>query len=85
MIIARGQDQETKKEFLLLGLTRENHERMMDGKPIRLTAESHGGGIPEGLTIVIFYGEKGDDLVNLIKHAIRPETKIYVDPRLKNP
>ncbi len=48
---------------LILGLSRENISRLMDGKPIRITEESHGVKMPEGTsTIGIVFGETEEQL-----------------------
>lgn len=50
------------REYLFLGLTDANVQRLMKGEPIRVTAETHGGAIPEGWTIGIVYGANKEEL-----------------------
>lgn len=82
MIIARG-NSEGVLELLMIGLSRENVNRLVDEKPINLTRESHGKGIPEGWNVVIFFGETETDCVNKIQAAIRPQTVVHIDSRIK--
>jgi len=42
---------------LLLGVSRENITRLVDGKPIRVSRATHGNCLPEGQTIVIVFSE----------------------------
>jgi hypothetical protein len=55
MVIARscGAD---GQEFLLLGLSRANIDRLQAGQPIRISRGSHGTAVPEHLTISIITG-----------------------------
>jgi hypothetical protein len=83
MIIARSKKPDGG-ELLLLGLSRENVQRLTDGQPIRLTRKTHGDGIPDKWTIGIMFGETERDMAELLRQEglITPETKTYVDPRL---
>lgn len=83
MIILRGTSPEG--EILMLGLSRENVNRLTEGKPIRIRPETHGNGIPQGWTIAIFFGETELEMQTALKKAgaIGPNTKIMIDPRLK--
>lgn len=56
MLIATS-DLEAEGTLLVLGLSHENIKRLQDGKPIRVTRESHGLAVPAGLKLVIFTGE----------------------------
>ena len=82
MMIARTTTETA--EFILLGLSRENIDRLLNGKPIRLRRETHGEGVPEGWTIGIMFGETEMEMKRALEDAgvLGPETKIKVDPRL---
>lgn len=57
MLIARGRDDDSGVEALILGLSRGNIERLLQGKPIRITRATHGDGIPENWLLCILFGE----------------------------
>jgi hypothetical protein len=82
MIIARATDKDS--ELLILGLSRENVTRLLDGQPIRIRRKTHGDGVPEGWEIIILWGETESTMhAAFVKHGlIGPETKIHRDPRL---
>jgi len=84
MIIARSKTK--KAQIIMLGLSRENINRMLDGKPVHVREETHGEGIPAGWEIVIFFGETEKEMHEMfIKGGmIGPETKMKIDPRLKS-
>jgi hypothetical protein len=78
MLIASAQGPE--KRFLVLGVTRENITRLLAGRPIRLSAESHPG-IPADLVLAIVFGETEGDLMRDMRAAIGADTQIVVVPR----
>lgn len=87
MLIARGtseSDDGKKGELLILGLTNENIRRLVQGKPMKLTRETHGEGVPEGWEIAILFGRTEDDLAQMLREAgaIDADTKINRDPKL---
>lgn len=86
MMIARATSDDGKTEVLLLGLSRVNVERLMQGKPIRIAQETHGEGIPEGWKILILFGETENDMREELRAAgvIDAQTKETTDPRLNN-
>jgi hypothetical protein len=67
-----------QREYLFLGLTDANIQRLMKGEPIRLTAQTHGGAIPEGWTIGILYGANKEELRIELERAgiIDPGTEL---------
>lgn len=83
MIIARASDA-GKGEFLILGLSRKNLDRLTDGQPIRMTPQTHGDGVPAGWTINILFGETEGQIVKDLQEAglLSQGTKIHADPRL---
>ncbi len=85
MIIARGigRDDGDGDELLLLGLSLRNIEELVKGRPIRLTTESHGAGVPLGWTILIVVGETEASLAAKLKEAgvVDSETCIVAQPR----
>ena len=84
MLIARSIF-ENGKQFLLLGLSRENIRRLQADEPIRLTRETHGDRIPQGWVIGILFGETERDMEDQLRKGgfISEQTKTYIDPRLK--
>ena len=84
MMIARN-NETPGREFLLIGLSKENIARLQEGKPIQIQRSTHGDGVPDGWTIAIMYGETELAMHDALKGAgvLRPDTKINIDPRLK--
>jgi hypothetical protein len=82
MIIGRASDGKT--QMLLLGVSRENVNRLIKGQPILVKRETHGDGIPRGWQITIVFGETEEDIANDLRRAgmVSKDTKIYKDPRL---
>lgn len=82
MIIARGQIENL--EMLLLGLSRENVQRLTQGNPIYLTRKTHGDGIPDGWQIVIIYGETERAMSATLKAVglVTKDTPIHGHPNL---
>lgn len=78
MMIARGEC--NGGPFLLLGLSAENIKRLVDGKPIRISRETHGDGIPESWTIGIIYGETERQLVETVKPLMPFPSMIFKLP-----
>jgi hypothetical protein len=67
-----------------LGVTRENVKRLIQGKPIRVNLpEMHRGLVIDG-DVMIYFGETERDLQQAVAEFIGPETKVTVDPRLKD-
>lgn len=83
MIIARATS--GSGEFLIIGLSRDNINRLVDGNPIQTTPKAHGDGIPEGWSILLMFGETEADIHRELAGAgmIDDNTKVIVDPRLK--
>jgi len=67
-------------------LSRENIKRLTEGQPIRMTRKSHGGGVPEGWTIVMMHVET-EAMKRMLEVArlVKPEMQVQIDERLKNP
>jgi hypothetical protein len=70
------------KRIVLLGVTRENIDRLVAGKPIRVTAETHPG-FPTDLVISIAFGEDERVLTEQLQRAgvIGKHTKVIGVPR----
>lgn len=85
MIVAKFTTDEGNRG-LILGLSRENINRLVAGKPIHVTRKTHGPGIPEGWTIDIIFGETEMEMQQQFRDAgvIGPDTKVIVDPRLRS-
>lgn len=87
MIIARafGEGHDGKPtELLILGVSDQNVARLLEGKPIRISRETHGDGVPEGWSIMILHGKTEDHLAQMLKDAgaVGPDTKVIRDPKL---
>lgn len=82
MMVGRGT---SDGEWLLLGLSRENINRLLAGEPIRLHASTHGEGIPKDWTISIVFGETELEMKKMLERAglVAPGAKMHVDPRLE--
>lgn len=83
MVIARA-TRSNGGELLILGLSRMNLQRIIDGKPLHVRREVHGDGIPEGWEIVVFTGENEQAMQKMFvkEGLIGPDTKVNIDPRL---
>jgi hypothetical protein len=79
MITARATG-EDGREIIVLGITKGNIERLQQGQPIDVRAESHPG-FPEKLVICIFYGEDERALTEQLKPLLGEETKVIGVPR----
>jgi len=66
--------------IILLGVTRENIHHLMNGQPIRVTAESHPG-FPTDLKIMVVFGETEGVLTLMLQDVIDSTTKIIAVPR----
>lgn len=76
--IADGDD---GKRLVGLGLEKGNIERLMQGKPIRVSGESIN--MPGISDIMIFYGETPQALYDIVKPFLHPtESKIIIDKQL---
>lgn len=89
MIIARavGESNDGKPtELLILGVSDHNVAALLAGKPMRISRETHGDGVPEGWSIMIFHGKTEDHLAQMLKDAgaVGPDTKIQRDPKLND-
>lgn len=65
--------------LLVLGLSRENVRRLDDeGQPIRVSRQTHGMAVPDGLTVMLFVGETEASMeAELRQHGlITPETVV---------
>jgi hypothetical protein len=62
-------------QLIVLGVARENIERLVQGQPIRVDAAHHPG-FPEKLRVVIFFGETRDDLAKALEPFIGADTKV---------
>ena len=82
MIIARAGMTGTD-ELLVLGITRRNVEELLKGRPIRLTTETHGAGIPLGWTIAIVFGETEAAIAEDLRKAggLTKDTIVTAMPR----
>jgi hypothetical protein len=68
------------KTLIGLGLTRVNIERLMAGEPIHVKGETVDN---PGQDILIIFGEDIDSLTKQLSPMIGTETKVTVDPKLK--
>jgi hypothetical protein len=58
-----------EREYLFFGLTEMNLQKLREGKPIRISAETHQGAVPEGWTIGIVWGENKEELQLTLEQA----------------
>lgn len=66
-----------------LGLSRRNCELLLEGKPILVNAkEMLTDGKPLG-EILLFAGEDEQIMARWFQEFIGPETRVYVDPKIK--
>lgn len=70
------------KRIIVLGITSENITRLIAGKPIRVTAETHPG-FADDLVIGILFGKDEHALTEMLKPFLSDETKIVTVPRDK--
>lgn len=77
MIIARGGSDDGRK-LILLGLTAKNVEFLMAGKPMRITRESHGDGVPEDWVIGILYGDDEQAIADQITPFMAPDATVHL-------
>jgi hypothetical protein len=82
MIVANGTAGPNNDRVLLLGLSDENVRRLTDGQPIKVSRETHGEGIPDGLIIVLIHGK---DEAALARQFIPTECVLIEDPKLGKP
>jgi len=75
MMVAGGQNS-TGERVLLLGLTRENIEELIKGRPIRVTNETHGRVVPDGVSVGIVYGETKADLLRILAPCMDADTDV---------
>jgi hypothetical protein len=62
------------RQILLLGLTQENVESLLAGRPIAVSRSTHGDGVPAGLDVGIFFGATKDDLMRELAPYVGPDT-----------
>ena len=66
-----------------LGISRENVNRLIAGKPILVKLEEMDNLKVDG-NIMIYFGETERELQQEMAEFIGPETKVNIDPRLKS-
>ena len=62
------------EQLLILGLSRENRQRLEAGQPIDLSRASHGLALPAKLKIMIFAGETEASMKAQLRELIGPNT-----------
>lgn len=68
------------RTIILLGISRENINRLTAGSPIRVSAETHPG-FPADLTFLVVFGETERSLTEDLKSLISDKTQIVGVPR----
>lgn len=81
MIVGRGTSDDGK-QVILLGLSDDNVQRLTDGKPILVTRETHGAGVPEGWIITIVHGKTEQSLAAQLVKGVAKNAKIHHEPKL---
>lgn len=73
------------EQHLLLGLSRHNINKLIEGKPILISRKSHGDAVPDGMTIAIMFGETEADMEKELRQhgMIGLKTEVNIDPKLK--
>jgi hypothetical protein len=81
MILARGDHGDD--QFLLIGLSRANIDRLVKGQPILIRRKTHGEAIPELWKIALMFGETENQIAaELRKNGMLQGTKIIKHPGL---
>ncbi len=62
-MLARTNKDSEGRQTLFIGLSKENMKRLADKQPIRTNQASHGNGMPEGLTLIIFAGDTEIEMI----------------------
>lgn len=62
MVIRRGE--RDGRKLLLLGLSRANIDKLVEGKPISISRKTHGEAMAEDEEVAIVFGE--DDLAPMV-------------------
>lgn len=76
-------DDNDGRKHLGLGISRENVNRLIQGKPIHVKLTELNNLVVDG-TIMIYFGETERELQQAVAEFIGPETKVNIDPRLKS-
>lgn len=68
----------------MLGLSMGNVSWLLANKPIHIRREVHGPGVPEGLDIVVIFGQTEDSIRKNLESlgVIGPDTEIHEQPNL---
>jgi len=71
---AEGKDH----QVMMLGLSKANVQRLEQGQPIDVSRQTHGMGVPENLSIVIFMGDTEQEILAMFRKngLIGPETVV---------
>lgn len=65
----------------ILGLSAENVKRLKAGQPIYVRRDGQAGDIGLNKSLVIFYGDSEQQMLNQMRPLIGPDTKAHIDPR----
>jgi len=79
---ARGTKAGKPVHLVILGLSHMNLNRLKAGQPIPIDGSSLG--LPAGTEILIFAGETERSMQRELHQLIGPETKVSIDPRLRD-
>ncbi len=75
MIKFTGEDKDTGRTIIGLGISRENVVKLQAGQPIHVHLEELN--LPWKAEIYLFYAETDQRLTDLVKPGIGPETAIH--------
>lgn len=81
MIVGRG-DAADGQNVVLLGVTEDNIKALVSGKPILVSRETHGPGIPEGWKIAIVYGKDTKELYTILSQGLAKNAQVHHEPLL---
>jgi hypothetical protein len=82
ILFSFGDKENPGGQHLGVGISRENVDRLLTGKPIRISLLNAGLNVDR--TIMIYFGETEQALSQAVAEFIGPETKVNIDPRLKS-
>jgi hypothetical protein len=68
--------------LVVLGLSHANLDRLREGRPIKFSGETCGLG--DDIVFTIFAGENEQSMGREVADMIGPDTKVSIDPRLKD-
>jgi hypothetical protein len=81
---ANGEKNGQPIRIVVLGLSHGNLEELKKGRPIKFSGKDVGFKSKIELEFLIFSGETERAMMREFSQFIGPETKVHIDPRLKD-